>query len=265
MGSNLDLIKDKLNNGEIPLGTVVTFNDPEIADLLCNCGFDFIWIDSEHGPLDKNMINMHIMAVRGAGAAPFVRIAWNDPVLAKPILDMGPAGIIFPFIRSAEEARQAVSSCKYPPQGIRGYGPRRSSNFANMDTEDYLNTSRSEPWVIIQIEHIDGVKNLDDIIKVEGVDMIAVGTNDLSGSIGLLGQAEHPEVIKLLDIIAAKCKKAGMRFFPAIGSGCEKTLKDWIKRGACMLAIDYDLGYLVSGAKNALNYTRQIIYKSKNK
>ena len=252
MNNNLERIKEKFDKGEIALGTTVSLTDPEISEILGSCGFDFIWIDSEHGPLDKNIVNMHIMAARGAGTAPFVRVPWNDPVLVKPVLDMGPAGIIFPYIRTVKEAELAVSSCKYPPRGVRGFGPRRANNYSNMDPEDYFKISRAEPWVMIQIEHVDGVNNLAEILKIDGIDMIVIGPNDLSGSIGLLGQINHPEVVKLLDQISIICREAGMRFFPATGYGSIEGLSEWIKRGACMLAMDWDIGHIVSGGKRAI-------------
>ena len=263
MNNGLQKLKKKLDNNELAIGTVVTLNDPEISDMLCSCGFDFIWIDAEHGPLDKNMINMHIMAIRGAGVAPFVRIPWNDPVLIKPILDMGPAGIIFPFIKTAEEAKLAVSSCKYPPRGIRGFGPRRSINFFNMDIDEYLKISESEPWVLLQIEHIEGVNNLEEIVKVNGVDMIIIGPCDLSGSIGLLGQTNHPEVVKLYNRISDICKRAGINFFPAIGYENIENLVQWIERGASMLALDTDLDHIVGGGRRAISAAREASEKIK--
>ena len=118
MGNNILRIKEKILNNEIVLGTLVSLNDPEVSEILCSCGYDFIWIDGEHGLLDKKMIDMHIMAIRGCGAAPFVRVPWNDPVLVKPILEMGPAGIVFPMVSSVEEAKKAVEACRYPPPRV---------------------------------------------------------------------------------------------------------------------------------------------------
>ena len=184
--SNLFKIKEKISSKVVPIGTHVKIGDPIVTDILCNCGFDIIWIDSEHAPIDKRDISLQILTVRGAGVAPFVRVPWNDPVLVKPILEMGPAGIVFPFIRTSEEAKLAVASCKYPPVGIRGFGPIKANNYSTMDNGQYLEMSKKEPWVILQIEHIDGVDNLKEIIKVEGVDSVVVGPYDLSGSIGLL-------------------------------------------------------------------------------
>jgi 2-dehydro-3-deoxyglucarate aldolase/4-hydroxy-2-oxoheptanedioate aldolase len=209
--------------------------------------------------MNNYLINLNVMAVRGRGSAPFVRILWNDPVRVKPILEMGPAGIIFPFIKTVEEAEMAVSSCRYPPDGIRGFGPRRANDYGNMEINDYLKISRKEPLIILQIEHIKGLENLEDIVRVDGVDMIAVGPSDLSGSMGLLGQLENPEVSKSFDKIAEICRNNGMKFFPATGYGSVKGLTDWVKRGACMLALDWDIGLLHEAAKNAIGIATKAI------
>jgi len=130
-------IKEKIKKKIPIIGTLVSINDSSITELLCDIGFDFIWIDMEHTPIVKKDVHFHIMAAKGTGAATFVRVAWNDPILVKPILEMGPSGIIFPFIRTASEARKAVSSCLYPPKGIRGFGPRRSIKYGITDIKIY--------------------------------------------------------------------------------------------------------------------------------
>jgi 2-keto-3-deoxy-L-rhamnonate aldolase RhmA len=262
ISNNLIKIKDKISRGELVIGTSVQLADPVISEMLGGCGFDFIWIEGEHSTLDKRGIDMHIMAVSKSGIAPFVRVAWNDPVIVKPVLDMGPAAIIFPFIKTPEEAKLAVSSCKYPPKGIRGFGPIRANEYSMMDNEKYLKLSEKEPWIILQVEHVDAVNNLEKILKVEGIDSILVGPNDLSGSIGLLGQTRHPEVIKLLDRIAVECNKAKIPFGVSTGFN-EKNITDWINRGISWIAVDGDSDYLVSGAINCLKNTSKLFQEIK--
>ncbi len=261
MASNLSKVKAKIAEGELVVGTSVSLVDPVVSEILCNCGFDFIWIEGEHGVATKKDIDLHIMAVRGAGVAPFVRIAWNDPVLAKPILDMGPAGIIFPFIKTVQEAKLAVSSCKYPPKGIRGFGPIRANTYSTMDNKEYLELAKKEPWVILQVEHIDAVNNLRGILEVEGLDSILVGPMDLSASIGLLGQTRHPKVLKLLDKIAQECNKAKIPFGTSIGFDNEN-VSDWINRGVDWLALDDDFTYLVNGGKKCIKDTLDLLKES---
>jgi len=246
MSNNLSKVRKKISRGELVLGTSVSLADPKVSEILCKCSFDIIWIEAEHSPLDKKDIDLHIMTVRKSGLAPFVRIAWNDPVIVKPILDMGPAAVIFPFIKTAEETKLAVESCRYPPKGIRGFGPWRANEYSTIDDKEYLKLSEREPWVVIQVEHIDAVNNLKEILKVDGVDSILVGPNDLSGSVGLLGQTRNPEVIKLLDKIANDCNEAGVPFGASIGFN-KDNFSDWVNRGTNWIVLDDDFTFLLEG------------------
>jgi len=127
-----------------------------------------------------------------------------------------------------------------------------------MEGNQYLEMSKKEPWVILQIEHIDGVNNLSEMIKIEGVDSVVVGPNDLSGSIGLLGQTRHPEVLKLLDKIAETCNTAGFPFGASIGWN-DENIRDWIKRKVKWLCVDSDISYLVNGGRNTYNKIRELV------
>ena len=258
MSNNLKRVIEKIKSGNLAIGTAISLAYPVIAEIYCDAGYDWIWIDSEHGPIDKKDIDMLIMTIRKSGVAPFVRIPWTDPVLAKPILDMGAAGIIFPLVKTVEDAKLAVKSCKYPPMGERGFGPRRAIDYGIMSNDEYLNTEESEPWVILQIEHIDGVNNLEDILKVDGVDCIAIGPCDLSGSMGLLGQTDHPQVVEQLDKIAKICNKAKIPFGPSVGTSNLDLVKTWINRGASLFQGDCDIMHLTSASKK----TYEIIKKT---
>ncbi len=263
MDSNLSRVRDKVLRKELVIGTHVATSDPVVSEILCTAGFDFVWIDAEHGAMDRKDINLHVMAIRGQGVAPFVRVPWNDPVLVKPILDMGPAGVVFPFIKTAEEARLAVASCRYPPEGIRGFAPIRACSYGAMDGDEYLEMSKTEPWIIVQIEHIDAVKNLDEIIAVEGIDTVVIGANDLSGSVGLLAQIRHPKVMGLCDKAAEICRKADFLFGASV-LWSEENVRDWINRGVAWIGVDNDISYLGNGAKTAYNLTKGLAERLKS-
>ena len=258
--SNLDKVKEKIGKGKVAIGTHIKIGNQVVTDILCNCGFDIIWIDGEHGPMDRKDINQQVITVRGAGLAPFVRVPWNDPVLVKPVLEMGPAGIVFPMIGSMEEAKKAVEACRYPPKGIRGFGPMKANNYGTMDGKEYIELSDEEPWVILQIEHFEAIKDLKNIASVDGVDSIVIGPNDLSGSIGKLGQTRDPEMLKLMDEYAAACIEARISFGTSIGFD-DENVTDWIKRGVSWICVDADASYLLSGGKKTLSNTREIIKK----
>lgn len=263
MDSNVSKIKEKILKNELIIGTHIILGGPEICEIMCYCDFEFIWIDGEHGPLDKKDINLLIMTTRSHGLAPFVRIPWNDPVLFKPILDMAPAAIVVPFIKTAEDAKLAVASCKYPPTGIRGFGPHRANNFNTINFEDYLKKSITEPLLILQIEDIDAVNNLEDIIKVEGVDSICVGSNDLSGSMGLLGQTRNPKVMKIFDKIAYICNEANFPFGASLGWS-EEIISDWIKRRVRWLSVDSEIKFIIDGGKKTFENVNNLYHEIKN-
>jgi len=251
-----ELLK-KMKNGPIAIGTHVNMADMSISEQMGVLGFEFVWIDGEHSPLDKQIILGHIIACKAGNTASFVRIAWNDPVLAKPILEMGPDAIIFPFIRTAEEARAAVAACKYPPAGTRGYGPRRANRYGTLPNEDYLSGVDASFLKIMQIEHIEAVDNLEGILAVEGVDTIVVGPNDLSGSLGLLGQTRHPEVMAQLDRIADKCNSAGIPFGVSMGVD-EVSIADWLRRGAGWIGVGNDTGYIARAGTEAIMIVKEL-------
>jgi 2-dehydro-3-deoxyglucarate aldolase/4-hydroxy-2-oxoheptanedioate aldolase len=249
--STLREIRAKIAAGELVVGSHVSLLDSGVSELLADVGYDFLWVDTEHSAIDKGQLQAHLIACRAGGAAAFVRIPWNDPVLAKPVLEMGPDGIVFPMVRTAEEAKAAVAACRYPPAGVRGFGPRRAVRWGTVPADRYIREADASIWKIVQIEHVDAVANLDAILAVEGVDAIVVGPNDLSGSVGLLGQTQHPEVVKLCDRIAEAAKRRGTPFGTSIGDD-PAVVRAWIERGVDWIATGGDTGHLVAGARRAL-------------
>ena len=117
--NNARSFKQRIAHGPVCLGTCISFTDPTVTESLCGL-LDFVWIDMEHNALTLETVSHHIMATRGSETVPLVRVPWNDAVLIKPVLDIGAAGIIVPFVRNADEARRAVAACLYPPAGVRG-------------------------------------------------------------------------------------------------------------------------------------------------
>ena len=241
----IENIKAKIRSRDPVVGTNVGLSDCAVTELLGKIGFDFIWIDSEHAANDRNEIKLHLIAASAAGVASFVRVTWNDPVLVKPILEMGPAAVIFPMIKTADEAELAVSSCRYPPAGIRGYGPVRAIDYGLKDREEYLREAAAI-WKIMQIEHLDGVSNLERILEVEGVDSIVAGPMDLAASAGHIGHPEVPEVQKLLDRMARVASDYDVPVGASIGYDVD-TIRRWRDRGASWLGVAGDIAYLARG------------------
>jgi 2-dehydro-3-deoxyglucarate aldolase/4-hydroxy-2-oxoheptanedioate aldolase len=250
-------IRRKIAAHELVIGSHVSLLDPSVSELLACVGFDFLWVDTEHSAIDRGALQQHLVAAHAGGAAAFVRIPWNDPVLAKPVLEMGPAGIVFPMICSAEQAEAAVAACLYPPAGVRGFGPRRAVRYGVVPNDRYIREAASSFWRIMQIEHVDAVRNLEAILGVEGIDAIVVGPYDLSGSAGLLGQTGHPEVRKLCDRIVEIAQRRGIPVGVSTGDDPD-TVRRWIERGVDWIATGSDTASLLAGGRRALEQARAL-------
>ena len=233
------------------IGGHVFLTDPSISAAMATFGYDFIWIDGEHGPFDKQNLLLHVMAVNESGSAAFIRVPENNPNVIKPILEMGIDGIIIPMILTEEEARKAIQACLYPPEGNRGFGPRRANHYGEIPLQTYLDGAKDSFLRILQIEHQKAVENIDAILSVEGLDAIIIGPNDLSASIGLLGQSTHPKVLALGKKIIERAKKAGKPVGVSIGP-VETTIKIWMDMGVDFISVGDDLSFLQMGAKSTL-------------
>jgi 2-keto-3-deoxy-L-rhamnonate aldolase RhmA len=253
---------EKIKNGETAIGTHVQMGSPMIMDIMGRVGFDAVWIDTEHTAIDKDNLLNHIISLSGHGTAAIVRIPWNDAVLAKPVLEMGPDGIIFPYVRSADDVDRAMKSCIYPPYGCRGFGPIRANNYGMMTNDEYFNYYIENTMRIAQIEHVDAVECIDEILKVQYLSAIVLGPNDLSGSLGLLGRQEHPDVQACFDKVAEAANKAGIPWGVStgynLGSG-GGGLQKWIDRGAKFLFIGSDVSYVAGGAAQTYSEVSQLV------
>lgn len=249
-------LREKFVRGETVIGGHVFFTDPEIAESLGMHGFDAIWIDAEHSALDLNTILGHVTACAAAGTASLVRVAWNDPVRIKPVLEMGPDGIILPMICTSDDARNAVRSCTYPLEGIRGFGPRRANGYGAVDNHTYLEGAMKSFLRIVQIEHKTAIENLDDIIQVEGIDLLICGPNDLSASYGHLCDTRNPEMFPIYDLFAEKCKKAGKPFGVSLGANDHASILDWHRRGANFIGCGDDISYIDIGCRATYDFLK---------
>jgi 2-dehydro-3-deoxyglucarate aldolase/4-hydroxy-2-oxoheptanedioate aldolase len=164
--------KQRIASGEFLIGGHIFLPNPAMAEALACFGYQYIWIDSEHGSFDRETILSHIIAINGAGAGAFVRVTSGDPAMIKPVLEMGPDGIIIPMVNSAMDAELAVSACIYPPKGTRGFGPRRANRYGTISDQEYLDTIDNILVKFIQIEHKDAVDHIDEILEINGIDAV---------------------------------------------------------------------------------------------
>jgi 2-dehydro-3-deoxyglucarate aldolase len=197
-------LKQQLKNKENTVGSWITIPHQAVIDILAEAGFDWLTIDLEHTSIDYNELQILIGFIQARGMAALVRVSKNEEVVIKRALDAGADGIIVPMICSAAEARQAVEFAKYPPIGKRGVGLNRAQRYGYA-FEEYKEWVSNHLVVIAQIEHIEGVKNIDDIISTEGIDGIIIGPYDLSGSLGIPGQYNEPIVQEALKKVEQIC------------------------------------------------------------
>jgi len=236
--------RQKLAAGHVCIGVGITFTDPLVTDALGNSA-DFFWIDLEHSAMSPEAVSGHLLSARARNVPAIVRVAGSDTILIKPVLDAGADGIVIPQVRSAEEVRQVVSDCRYPPLGRRGYGPRVPSNYGRDAGSDYVERTNQNLFVVVQIENAEAMEALDDILAVPGLDSIVIGPWDLSGALGVLGDVEHPKVVSAIETIIVKTRAAGL--FVGSGMGPDPDYAYLMaKRGIQWLQVGGDFGYLIN-------------------
>jgi 2-keto-3-deoxy-L-rhamnonate aldolase RhmA len=186
-------LRGSLADGRVVLGSWLSFAFPPVTEMFARAGFDFLVIDQEHAAIGAADTLSMIQVIDLAGAEAWVRVGANDPRLIKRALDSGATGIVVPMVSTPEEAEAAVSASRYPPRGTRGAGLFRAQDYG-LGFAEYRPRADSGTTVVVQIEHIDAVRNLESILAVPGIDAFMVGPYDLSGSVGQPGAYDHPDV-----------------------------------------------------------------------
>ncbi|MEZ0497302.1 aldolase/citrate lyase family protein [Sphingomonas sp. IW22] len=230
-------------------GLWLALADQYSAEVCAGAGFDFFVLDGEHSPLDLRTILHQLQAIAGYAVTPVVRPATDDPVLIKQLLDIGVENLLVPMVESGDQAKRIVASTRYPPQGFRGVGSgiARAARWGN--DPDYLARANDNHCLILQVESVAGLAALEDIASVEGVDGIFLGAVDLSASMGLLGQPNHPDVIAAMDDAIARIRSSGK--FAGFLSADQSMSAHFVERGAHFAAVGVD-ALLLSNACRAL-------------
>jgi 2-keto-3-deoxy-L-rhamnonate aldolase RhmA len=240
-------VKRRLASGKPTLGSWITIAHPTVAEVMAQAGFDWLVVDMEHGVIGVESVQTLIQAMSGTPTVPLVRVPWNDQVIIKQVLETGAQGLVIPQVRTAQEARDAVSACLYPPAGIRGIGCQRPAGFGAW-FQEYLRGANAQILVVIQIEHIQAVKCLKEILAVKGIDAILIGSNDLSASMGLLGEPNDPKVLRVVDEIRATAQAAGVS--PGIVASTPEDANKRISEGFRFVFIGQDVGLLSSACRD---------------
>jgi 2-dehydro-3-deoxyglucarate aldolase/4-hydroxy-2-oxoheptanedioate aldolase len=251
--NRLDAFRQKLRDGKMVKGFFLNLTDPAVSEMAGYAGYDYEWIDAEHGPLGRTEILRHIMAAQGTGCCAFVRVPGVSTTPMKAILDMGPDGVIFPFVNSAEDARRAVAACSYPDSeyhGIRGQGPIRAIHYGLIDEGEYLKTAYEQVFKVMQIETLEAYKNLDMIMKVKGVDCIFIGGADLSRSIA--GSGGNISFSQVRADICKRVRQAGLVLGAALGTTAQDA-RNASEEGIQFVVFGQDARILAAGLKANLD------------
>jgi 2-keto-3-deoxy-L-rhamnonate aldolase RhmA len=242
-------LKKMLREGKPVIGTTVTVASAETAAQAAALGFDFLWIEMEHSPITLETLRNIVLATRGLKAVPIARVPVNELWTAKRVLDAGALGVIFPFCSTPELARQAAAACKYPPHGRRGSGPGLAA-FSWPAPEGYHTFADNNVIVVVIVEEEGAVEQVEAIAATPGVDVIFVGTSDLSFSMGLRGQSGHPRVQDALKRVVA-AGKANNKFLGLPVRDTEQ-IKKYIDWGFQWFQTTTELGLMARGAQQLL-------------
>lgn len=244
-------LKQKLKEKKITFGTAITIGHPDISDILGDIGFDWIMVDQEHAPLGVGEVHTLFQAMSYSSTVPITRVPWNDIVMVKRSLDQGAMGIVFPWVNSKEDAIRAVRSTRYPPDGVRGWGPR----LIGLKNPNYFAEANKEIFVGVQIETTQGIENIDEILSVEGIDAALVGPYDLSISLGVPKQWDHPLFRDALGRILESSIKHGVTPGMLAPTEWQKRMKEGFRM--MLLPCDFDL--LHTAAADALKNAKEFV------
>ena len=242
----------RLKRREQLLGTMVTLASAASAEVLASLGFDWLFIDGEHGPLETRELTEILQAVSHKTAC-IVRVPEAAELPIKKALDLGAHGIIVPQVNTPEQAANVVRWARYAPEGARGVGLARAHGYG-VAFREYLGAANREIAVIVQAEHVRAVDNIEAIVRVPGVDAVLLGPYDLSASLGKMGEIDDPAVVAAIGRVTDACRAAGMPlgYFGVTAAA----VRPYAARGYSLLVAGVDTLYLANGAKALLTELR---------
>lgn len=246
-----DVLKNKLKNCQVTIGSWLTLSDQSIAEIVAKSGFDWLSVDMEHSALTLAEAQKLIRVIEISGIVHLARVGENNPNLIKRVMDSGAGGVIVPMVNSKDDAKKAFSAIKYPPLGNRGVGLARAQGYG-LNFEEYNSQVNKNSILVVQIEHIEAINNLEDILKTDGVDASIIGPYDLSASLGCPGDFKNKEVIAAIEKYKQVCEKlkkpAGFHVIdPNADSVCNK-----IKEGFSFIGFSLDTLFLGQKIKQEL-------------
>jgi 4-hydroxy-2-oxoheptanedioate aldolase len=244
-------VKRHVRAGQAQFGSLLNFGDPLVAEMMASVGFDWLLVDTEHGPIDLATMAHMFAVITRYPVAPFARVHALAEEHVKRVLDAGAWGVLGPNVRTREEAERLVAACKYPPAGVRSLGSGRFALSFRTDAPTYFARANDEILVIVQIEHADAVKNIDAILSVPGVDACYIGPNDLCASMGLAPSLEpaHREFEDAVQTVFAAARRHGVA--PGIHCATPDTVNRRMREGWLLVGLVNDQRFLFSAATAA--------------
>jgi len=242
-------LKEKLEKGCPVIGSFVKITDPAVVEIMGRAGFDFAIIDMEHGPITVETAQNSVRAAELAGISPIIRVSRNDPVDILRCLDIGAEGVEVPQIRNAIDAETMASAARFHPRGDRGVCRYvRAAAYSSMDRHEYFQMANDRTLTIAHLEGIEAVKNLDEIMAVDGVDILFIGPYDLSQSVGVPGEVNHPLVLRQMEEVITTAKAKGK----LVGTFADniQSAKRWMDAGVMYIAISVDVGIFYEACRN---------------
>ncbi|TMV06947.1 2-keto-3-deoxy-L-rhamnonate aldolase [Ruegeria sediminis] len=247
MPAPVNTFKQALIRGDRLIGCWLSFAEASVAEVMGTAGFDWLVIDGEHAPNDIRSIRDQLRALAASPSHPVVRVPVGETWLIKMVLDAGAQTVIVPIVESAEQARELVRACRYPPEGARGVGASatRATMFGSVG--DYIQTADAEICLLVQVENRAGIAALDEILQVEGIDGVFIGPADLSTDMGFQGNSAAPEVRAVIADALARIRAAGKA--PGILGTNEEATQAYLDMGAQFLAVGIDVMLLTQTAR----------------
>jgi 2-keto-3-deoxy-L-rhamnonate aldolase RhmA len=243
-------VKKRLREGLPVVAATITVASPEVAAQTATLGFDFLWVEMEHSPITLETLRNMVLATRGLPALTYARVPVNEIWTAKRVLDAGVSGVMFPFTSTPELAAQAAAACHYPPQGRRGSGANLARFCWPERDGAYHDSADRNVMVIIIIEEARAVERIDEIAATPGVDVLFIGTSDLSFSLGLRGNQDDPK----LHAAIARIVEAGKRHNKFLGrpAATPELARKYMEQGFLLFQAPTELGFMAAGAKRYL-------------
>lgn len=236
------------------VGAWLSIDSTFTAETMAHAGFDWVCLDMQHGLLDYNDVRRMLPAISTTDTIPLVRVPWNEPYEIMKVLDAGAYGVVVPMVNNREEAERAVAACRYPPQGMRSYGPIRGAIYGG---QGYVEEANDQLACIVMIETREALENLDEIMSTPGVNAVYIGPNDLAYALDLppTGDNDHPRHVEAVNKIAETARRHGIAI--GIHTGSLEYTQRYLAQGFHMVTLGSDSGFMVRLARQELKQARE--------